>query len=57
LHLRKDVVTRACVAAAVRAGLTVRAWTVNDAAEMPPLEDAGVSGIFTDYPERFLQPG
>src|SRR5579885_3405713 len=44
------------VAIARRAGLAVRAWTVNDAAELGLLEDAGVSGIFTDYPERFLQP-
>jgi glycerophosphoryl diester phosphodiesterase len=56
LHLRKDVVSHARVAIARRAGLAVRAWTVNDTAELRLLEDAGVSGIFTDYPERFLQP-
>ncbi len=57
LHLRKDAVSHAQVAIARQAGLAVRAWTVNDAAELGLLEDAGVSGIFTDYPERFLQPG
>jgi len=57
LHLRKDAVSRERVAAAARAGLAVRAWTVNDAEEMGRLVDAGVTGIFTDHPERFLHSG
>ena len=56
VHLRKDLVTSAAVLVAARAGLVIRAWTVNDAEEKRRLEDAGVAGIFTDYPERFLLP-
>jgi glycerophosphoryl diester phosphodiesterase len=57
LHLRKDAVTGAVVARAGRAGLPVRAWTVNDPAETAHLRAAGVDGIFTDFPERFLHAG
>jgi glycerophosphoryl diester phosphodiesterase len=32
-------------------GFDVYVWTVNDAATMKKLIDAGVSGIFTDYPQ------
>ena len=40
--------------AAVRAsGRGVFAWTCNDAAQMHALAGAGVSGIITDYPNRF----
>ena len=54
LHLRKDAVTREVVASTARAGLPVRAWTVNDPAESARLQADGVEGIFTDFPERFL---
>ncbi len=37
------------------AGLDVYVWTVNDETIMRKLIDAGVSGIFTDYPQRGLQ--
>ena len=37
------------------AGLAVRVWTVNAPAEFARLTDAGADGVFTDYPERFLQ--
>jgi glycerophosphoryl diester phosphodiesterase len=54
LHVRKDCVTPAAMAVARAAGLPVRAWTVNDPADSTRLAAAGVEGIFTDYPERFL---
>jgi glycerophosphoryl diester phosphodiesterase len=54
LHLRKDRVTPEALAAAAAAGLPVRAWTVNERGEMDRLVAAGVEGIFTDFPERFL---
>src|SRR6266516_2226434 len=55
LHLRKDRTTPDAMAAA--AGLPVRAWTVNERGEMGRLVAAGVEGIFTDFPERFLHSG
>jgi glycerophosphoryl diester phosphodiesterase len=54
LHLRKDAVTPEVLASTSRAGLPVRAWTVNDPSETARLRAAGVAGIFTDFPERFL---
>ena len=54
LHVRKDVVRAATVAQAAAAGVEVRAWTVNDPVDSQRLADAGVAGIFTDFPERFL---
>jgi glycerophosphoryl diester phosphodiesterase len=36
-------------------GLSIRAWTVNDPAESGRLSAIGVDGVFTDFPERFLQ--
>jgi len=57
LHIRKDGVTPDEVGIAVAQGLQVRAWTVNDPEEFARLADAGVSGVFTDFPERFLQSG
>jgi glycerophosphoryl diester phosphodiesterase len=57
LHIRKDGVAPGEVHAAVTQGLQVRAWTVNDPEEFARLADAGVSGVFTDFPERFLQSG
>ena len=57
LHLRKDRTTPDALAAAAAAGLPVRAWTVNERGEMDRLVAAGVEGIFTDFPERFLHSG
>ena len=56
LHVRKDVITKDTVVAARAAGLGVFAWTVNDRAESSRLEEAGIEWVFTDFPERFLQP-
>jgi glycerophosphoryl diester phosphodiesterase len=35
-----------------KAGLAVNVWTENDPMRMQALIDAGVTGIFTDYPNR-----
>jgi glycerophosphoryl diester phosphodiesterase len=55
LHLRKYAATADAVRVSARAGLPVRAWTVNERGEMDRLVAAGVEGVFTDFPERFLQ--
>lgn len=55
LHLRKDAATRAAIAAAAAAGLETRVWTVNARVDLDRVVAAGASGIFTDFPERFLQ--
>jgi len=55
LHLRKDAATAAAIGAAADAGLETRVWTVNAQDEFARLAAAGAAGIFTDYPERFLQ--
>ena len=56
LHVRKDAITAAVVAAARAGGLGVLGWTVNDPRDYDRLDAAGVDGVFTDFPERFLQP-
>jgi len=43
---------RAVVQAAYKAGLLVIVWTVDDAAEMVRLAEAGVDGIITNVPTR-----
>ena len=48
-------VTRRGVAAALRLGLVPLVYTVNDAARMRELDDAGVAGLFTDLPELALR--
>ena len=57
LHIRNDASSPDEVGAARAQGLEVRAWTVNDPGEFARLAQAGVSGVFTDFPERFLQFG
>ena len=42
------------VARVHEAGLTVRVWTVNTPEDFAFLTNAGIDGVFTDYPERFL---
>lgn len=57
LHVRKDGATPEAFALARAAGLQIRVWTVNEAGEFERLAAAGARGVFTDYPERFLQTG
>ncbi len=45
-------IDRTAIANARKAGLGVNVWTENDPARMNALIDAGVTGIFTDYPNR-----
>ncbi len=54
LHIRKDAVRGEVIAQAAAAGVEVRAWTVNDPIDSKRLVEAGATGIFTDFPERFL---
>jgi glycerophosphoryl diester phosphodiesterase len=55
LHIRNGAVAPGEVRAARDRGLEVRVWTVNDPGEFAPLASLGVGGLFTDFPERFLQ--
>jgi glycerophosphoryl diester phosphodiesterase len=43
------------LAAARRHGLVIHAWTVNSEADLVRLLEAGVDGVFTDYPDRFVE--
>ena len=43
---------RSAIRSARKAGLGVNVWTENDPARMKALIEAGVTGIFTDYPNR-----
>jgi glycerophosphoryl diester phosphodiesterase len=43
------------LAAARRHGLVVHAWTVNSEADLVRLLEAGVDGVFTDYPDRYVE--
>ena len=52
IHPRRNMVSRALVAAAREAELRVHVWTVNDPAEVSRFRDLGIDGIFTDFPER-----
>src|SRR5712691_8575390 len=54
LALRGDLVTPERLAEARRHDLQVVTWTINHPAHMQALMEAGVDGIFTDYPDRLL---
>ena len=54
---RLRALTPEAFALARAAGLQIRVWTVNEAGEFERLAAAGAHGVFTDYPERFLQTG
>src|SRR5690348_320810 len=54
LAVRGDLVTPALLAEARRKDLQVVCWTVNHAAHMRLLIDAGVDGIMSDYPDRLV---
>lgn len=49
---RYSMVTRELVENAHRSDLHVAAWTVNEAADMRAMIDAGADGIMTDFPDR-----
>jgi glycerophosphoryl diester phosphodiesterase len=51
---QNERVTRRGLAAAQRLGLETTVYTVNDEARMLELQRLGVSGIFTDRPDRAL---
>lgn len=57
LHIRNGPRAPMGVTRARAADLAVRVWTVNEPRDLPALERAGVTGIFTDFPERFLHLG
>lgn len=46
--------TAASLAAAHAAGLAVNVWTVNEPADIARMQQLGVDGIITDYPQRLL---
>ena len=48
----RRIATPEFVSAAHRRNIKVEVWTVNDASTMQRLIDAGVDGIFTDFPDR-----
>jgi glycerophosphoryl diester phosphodiesterase len=56
VHLADEFVDANYVAAAQRDGRPAWAYTVNTLEAAQRLAALGVSGIFTDHPERFLRP-
>ncbi|MEM8623993.1 MAG: glycerophosphodiester phosphodiesterase family protein [Pseudomonadota bacterium] len=54
LHIAHAAADAALVAAAREAGFPVRCFTVNDPQDAARLAQISVTGIFTDYPERFI---
>lgn len=57
VHIRKSRSAPMGIAAGHAKGLAVRVWTVNAPRDFACLAEAGVDAVFTDFPERFLQPG
>ena len=53
LHLHRDRVSRDLVEQAGELGLQTFVWTVNEVSEMEKFLSLGVSGIVSDFPERF----
>src|SRR5262249_14714790 len=56
IHPAREAVTTEVVTLAHAASLSVRVWTVNHASEAQRLREIGVDAIFSDYPDRCLQP-
>lgn len=54
-HPGLEGLERATVEAARNAGYGVNVWTVNEKADMRRLLEWGVSGIFTDFPDRLVE--
>lgn len=50
-----DDVDRETVESLTSAGLLVNVWTINARSRMRALVDAGITGIFTDYPNRLTE--
>lgn len=58
IHLDYTALDAAVLDAARRDGRAVRVYTVNDPSAVLGLRDAGLDGLFTDHPSRFLSdPG
>jgi glycerophosphoryl diester phosphodiesterase len=55
LAVRGDLVTPRLLKDARSRDLQVVCWTVNHPAHMRLLAEAGVDGIFSDYPDRLLE--
>lgn len=55
LHLRNTNAWLRCLCDTPPRGYTIRIWTVNSIEEWTRFEKAGATGLFTDYPDRFLQ--
>lgn len=56
LHIRNGATAGAWIGAGHEMGVEVRVWTVNSLAHFARLGAAGADAVFTDFPERFLQP-
>jgi len=56
VHLHRKCATSPLVRAIHRKGIRVFVFTVNDVEDAERLRSMRVDGIFTDYPERFLDP-
>lgn len=55
LHAYKYAVTPEWIAEAAAHGIAYHPFTVNDAAEMERLINAGAAGIITDFPDRLTE--
>lgn len=51
-HPHKSIIDPDQIQQLRREGFDVNVWTVNDQAEMKALIEAGVTGLFTDFPQR-----
>jgi glycerophosphoryl diester phosphodiesterase len=51
-HPPAEALTPALIATLRRQGFGVNVWTINETASMQQLLEAGVSGLFTDFPQR-----
>lgn len=54
IHCRENKLTAKQVSAIIAEGLTVRSFTVNEAARAEELYGWGVEGVFSDFPDRIL---
>ncbi|MDH4246532.1 MAG: glycerophosphodiester phosphodiesterase family protein [Deltaproteobacteria bacterium] len=55
LHLQADAVDELLVRGCRKAGLALRAYTVNDPEQAVALSHLGVTGIFSDTPRRMVE--